>query len=178
MLGLTHAMSSLKNNSKWYLWGLWAHFNIKMSSNQWHKSHCGIKTVIRSFYLHNGSLKLVRWLVPWYENYPSSVTHEHNIMLNSSIYHKRECLWLSLLQSSMSQMMAKQSFRITALYNTMKTELSWCQLCHHWHYHRLLSTSDDEVGINISFWWYRHFARLKTKGNHRVTGCCGIWVIY
>ena len=29
-------------------------FNIKMSSYQYRKSHCGDKTVVRSFYLHNG----------------------------------------------------------------------------------------------------------------------------
>ena len=29
-------------------------FNIKMSSYQYRKSHCGDKTVIRSSYLHNG----------------------------------------------------------------------------------------------------------------------------
>ena len=29
-------------------------FNIKMPSNQYRKSHCGDKTVVRSSYLHNG----------------------------------------------------------------------------------------------------------------------------
>ena len=29
-------------------------FNIKISSNQYRKSHCGDKTIIRSSYLHNG----------------------------------------------------------------------------------------------------------------------------
>ena len=29
-------------------------FNIKMSSYQYRKSHCGDKTVVRSYYLHNG----------------------------------------------------------------------------------------------------------------------------
>ena len=29
-------------------------FNIKMSSYQYRKSHCGDKTVVRSSYLHNG----------------------------------------------------------------------------------------------------------------------------
>ena len=29
-------------------------FNIKVSSNQYRKSHCGNKTVVRSSYLHNG----------------------------------------------------------------------------------------------------------------------------
>ena len=32
----------------------WAWFNIKMSSYQYRKSHCGEKMVIRSSYLHNG----------------------------------------------------------------------------------------------------------------------------
>ena len=37
-------------DSKWP--GPW--FNIKMSSYQYMKSHCGYKTVVRSSYLHNG----------------------------------------------------------------------------------------------------------------------------
>ena len=32
----------------------WPWFNIKMSSYQYKKSHCGGKTVVRSSYLHNG----------------------------------------------------------------------------------------------------------------------------
>ena len=36
----------------WYHTGPW--FNIKMSSYQYRKSHCGDKTVVRSSYLHNG----------------------------------------------------------------------------------------------------------------------------
>ena len=35
-----------------FLSGPW--FNIKMSSYQYRKSHCGDKTVVRSSYLHNG----------------------------------------------------------------------------------------------------------------------------
>ena len=36
----------------WWRPGPW--FNIKMSSYQYRKSHCGDKTVVRSSYLHNG----------------------------------------------------------------------------------------------------------------------------
>ena len=40
------------------LWSWWRYtgprFNIKISSYQYRKSHCGDKTVIRSSYLHNG----------------------------------------------------------------------------------------------------------------------------
>ena len=38
-------------------WGQWSPgpwFNIKMSSYQYRKSHCGDKTVVSSSYLHNG----------------------------------------------------------------------------------------------------------------------------
>ena len=40
-------------------------FNIKMSSYQYRKSHCGDKTVVRSSYLHNGmtSLYWIRALI-------------------------------------------------------------------------------------------------------------------
>ena len=48
-------------------------FNIKMSSYQYRKSHCGDKTVVRSSYLHNGisyagkmsSLYWIRALMIW-----------------------------------------------------------------------------------------------------------------
>ena len=33
---------------------VWAQCNIKISSYQYRKSHCGDKTVVRSSYLHNG----------------------------------------------------------------------------------------------------------------------------
>ena len=36
-------------------------FNIKMSSYQYRKSHCGDKTAVRSSYLHNGNPILIRW---------------------------------------------------------------------------------------------------------------------
>ena len=35
-------------------WNTGPWFNIKMSSYQYRKSHCGDKTVVRSSYLHNG----------------------------------------------------------------------------------------------------------------------------
>ena len=41
-----------QSNQKWSRPGPW--FNIKMSSYQYRKSHCGDKTVVRSSYLHNG----------------------------------------------------------------------------------------------------------------------------
>ena len=47
--------------------GLW--FNIKMSSYQYRKSHCGDKTVVRSSYLHNvisysGKMASLYWISP------------------------------------------------------------------------------------------------------------------
>ena len=47
-------------------------FNIKMSSYQYRKSHCGDKTVVRSSYLHNGTsytgkMTSLYWISPlWY----------------------------------------------------------------------------------------------------------------
>ena len=43
------APGTSKNNNKIGAW-----FNIKMSSYQYRKSHCGDKAVVRSSYLHNG----------------------------------------------------------------------------------------------------------------------------
>ena len=44
-------------------------FNIKMSSYQYRKSHCGDKTVVRSSYLHNGisytgKMTSLYWFIP------------------------------------------------------------------------------------------------------------------
>ena len=46
-------------------------FNIKMSSYQYRKSHCGDKTVVRSSYLHNeisytGKMTSLYWIRPQY----------------------------------------------------------------------------------------------------------------
>ena len=57
--------------------GPWGWFNIKMSSYQYRKSHCGDKTILRPSYLHNGisytgkmtSLYWIRTLAPlWVES--------------------------------------------------------------------------------------------------------------
>ena len=41
-------------------------FNIKMSSHQYRKSHCGDKMVIRSSYLHNGISYIGKmWSLCW-----------------------------------------------------------------------------------------------------------------
>ena len=64
-------------------------FNIKISSYQYRKSHCGDKTVVRSFYLHNGisytgkmwSLYWIRALV-FRENWP----YNHNGIAWDSTY--------------------------------------------------------------------------------------------
>ena len=49
-------------------YGPW--FNIKMSSYQYRKSHCGDKTVVRSSYLHNGSSYTGTWRHLYIESGP------------------------------------------------------------------------------------------------------------
>ena len=51
-------------------WNPGLQFNIKMSSYQYRKSHCGDKTVVRSSYLHNGisytgKMSSLYWIRPW-----------------------------------------------------------------------------------------------------------------
>ena len=48
----THGMECIPLSASLTLSG--PRFNIKMSSYQYRKSHCGDKTVVRSSYLHNG----------------------------------------------------------------------------------------------------------------------------
>ena len=67
---------SLQTHSRhWKYWILIDHltsgprFNIKMTSYQYRKSHCGDKTVVRSSYLHNGisytgKMALLYWFSP------------------------------------------------------------------------------------------------------------------
>ena len=45
-------MMTRKRNQKYQRPGPW--FNIKMTSYQYRKSHCGDKTILRPSYLHNG----------------------------------------------------------------------------------------------------------------------------
>ena len=51
LFGIIFRLTS-KKTSNVRIPGPW--FNIKMSSYQYRKSHCGNKTVVRSSYLHNG----------------------------------------------------------------------------------------------------------------------------
>ena len=53
-------------------------FNIKMSSYQYRKSHCGDKTVVRSSYLHNGisysgKMASLYWISPLVPGVPCSM---------------------------------------------------------------------------------------------------------
>ena len=59
----------------WMQPGPW--FNIKMSSYQYRKSHCGDKTVVRSSYLHNGisytgKMTSIYWISLWSHYNPVS----------------------------------------------------------------------------------------------------------
>ena len=71
-------------------------FNIKMSSYQYRKSHCGDKTVVRSSYLHNG--------IP----YTGKTT---------SLY------WIRAMDTSASQITDNSLFRLT-ISNTSKVHLT------------------------------------------------------
>ena len=57
-------MPQLSKHGSWWWPGPW--FNIKMSSYQYRKSHCGDKTVVRSSYLHNG----ISYLAPGHRQLP------------------------------------------------------------------------------------------------------------
>ena len=46
--------SSPDHNTTWRYWYTGPWFNIKMTSYQYRKSHCGDKTILRPSYLHNG----------------------------------------------------------------------------------------------------------------------------
>ena len=58
---------------RWHLYiemppGAW--FNVKMTSYQYRKSHCGDKTILRPSYLHNGisytgKMTSLQWDAPW-----------------------------------------------------------------------------------------------------------------
>ena len=65
-IGWCHHASMCQQMSN-QLTGPW--FNIKMSSYQYRKSHCGDKTVVRSSYLHNGisytgKMSSLYWISP------------------------------------------------------------------------------------------------------------------
>ena len=58
-------------------------FNIKMSSYQYRKSHCGDKTVVRSSYLHNGisytgKMASLYWISP---QVPTNKIHYNNAIM-------------------------------------------------------------------------------------------------
>ena len=58
-------MMTSRHGNIFHITGPW--FNIKMSSHQYRKSHCGDKTVVRSSYLHNeisyaGKIASLYWI--------------------------------------------------------------------------------------------------------------------
>ena len=69
-------------------------FNIKMTSYQYRKSHCGDKTVVRSSYLHNGvsytckmsSLYLISPLVPFTNNSRNNRSIKIRIWISNYIH--------------------------------------------------------------------------------------------
>ena len=68
-------------------------FNIKMSSYQYRKSHCGDKTVVRSSYLHNGNsytgeMTFLYWIRP--RPLPKATM---NHFANVHIYGKPSLCW-------------------------------------------------------------------------------------
>ena len=67
-------------------------FNIKMSSYQYRKSHCGDKTVVRSSYLHNGipytgKMTSLYWFSPLGCMKLSMVVHVVLIYINMYVIH-------------------------------------------------------------------------------------------
>ena len=79
---------------KWttiFVWMAGPWFNIKMSSYQYRKSHCGDKTILRPSYLHNGisytgkttSLYWIRPLVCQKSGYSGEVRHSGKIFITA-----------------------------------------------------------------------------------------------
>ena len=74
----------------WWTPGPW--FNIKMSSYQYMKSHCGDKTVVRSSYLYNGisyagKMSSLYWIRS--QHFPGS----RHPTPDQSVYHARTQVW-------------------------------------------------------------------------------------
>ena len=70
------ALDCLVNTGPW--------FNIKMTSYQYRKSHCGDKTILRPSYLHNGisytgKMSSLYWITPQIANHISQHTRQHTI---------------------------------------------------------------------------------------------------
>ena len=90
-------------------------FNIKMSSYQYRKSHCGDKTVVRSSYLHNrvsytGKLAYLYWIgaraIPWISAYKLviglSPINFSEISAHVQILLSRKCIWICRLLAKIS----------------------------------------------------------------------------
>ena len=74
-------------------------FNIKMSSYQYRKSHCGDKTVVRSSYLHNGNsytgkMTSLYWISPLLLAHKSSTRISRKYSLTTSGEEVSACLSL------------------------------------------------------------------------------------
>ena len=81
-------------NFSWTLQTPGPRFNIKMSSYQYRKSHCGDKTVVRSSYLHNG-ISYTGKMASFYWSRPLLATFSSfwSGQLSSRWSDRRECSW-------------------------------------------------------------------------------------
>ena len=75
----------------WFPPGPW--FNIKMSSYQYRKSHCGDKTVVRSSYLHNG-ISYTDKIVSFYWISPQNPKPLF-VNSNNTPFTDRKCVWIN-----------------------------------------------------------------------------------
>ena len=104
-------------------------FNIKMSSYQYRKSHCGDKTVLRSSYLHNGisytgKMTSLYWIRAQFAlAMPGLLQWKHtgpwfNIKMSS--YRKRNFLYMTSLYDiniKMSSYRKRNFLYMTSLYD-------------------------------------------------------------
>ena len=118
--------------SMYFIWSPGPRFNIKMSSYQYRKSHCGDKTVVRSSYLHSGisytgKMSSLYWIGAPMKSMLNVSTH--NVCSKHGIQMSFICnsLWIPQKVHTMCEIWIKYKFPIYSFRIEIHFPMSFCE---------------------------------------------------
>ena len=150
-------------------------FNIKMSSYQYRKSHCGDKTILRSSYLHNGISYTGKMISLYWIRAQGSVTEElpatgYGLLCTTSMgieLQQRAYNGIPLLHS-MDEIGTHwgRDKMATIFQMTFSNAFSWMKMYEFWlRFHWILF---PRVQLTIFQHWLRYGKTVSEKGPRHI----------